>query len=148
MKILALDLATHTGWAHSCGLSGTWDLSVKRDESSGMRLMRLRAKLNEIVELEGINLVVFEAARGGMPGRLGALVVSGELQGVLKLWCEELEIDYKGYSPKEIKKFATGKGNAGKPQMRVAAEKRWPGREFVDDNEVDAVFLLAMVQNA
>ncbi len=50
MKILALDPATHCGWAHSCGASGTFDLSIRRDESSGMRLLRLRSKLEDIAE--------------------------------------------------------------------------------------------------
>src|ERR1035441_3803748 len=99
MKILALDPATHCGWAHSDGPSGTWNLSIRKDESAGMRLIRLRGKLNEILNSQGVELVIFEAARGGMPGRLGALVVSSEIQGVIKLWCEDQHIEYKGVSP-------------------------------------------------
>ena len=58
MKILALDPATHTGWAHSCGASGVWDLSIRRDESSGMRLIRLDSKLDEMKRSVGVDLVV------------------------------------------------------------------------------------------
>ena len=146
MKILALDPATKTGWAHSCGSSGTFDLRVKKDESSGMRLIRLESKLNEIKKSVGVDMVVFEAQRGGLPGRLGALVVQSEIQGVLKRWCEVFEIEYRGYSPGEIKKHATGKGNSGKDKMREAAEARWPSRKFVDDNEVDACWLLDLAR--
>ena len=146
MKILALDPASKCGWAHSCGASGTFDLRVKKDESSGMRLIRLEGKLDEIKGSVGVDLVVFEAQRGGLPGRLGALVVQAEIQGVLKRWCEASEIDYRGYSPGEIKKHATGKGNSGKDKMMSAAEIRWPDRKFVDDNEVDAYWLLDLAR--
>ena len=143
MNILALDLGTHLGWAHSCGLSGTWDLSVKRDESSGMRLIRLRAKLREIFEGEGIDLLFFEAVRFAGPKMGGSLVVMGELQGVIKLWCEAKKIPYKGFSSTEIKKFATGKGNSGKPIMKKAALKKWGQKVLpMDDNEIDAKWIL------
>jgi Holliday junction resolvasome RuvABC endonuclease subunit len=145
MNILALDIGTHCGWAHSCGLSGTWDLSVKRDESSGMRLIRLRSKLREIFDGEGVDIVFFEAVRfaGGKTGR--AIPVMGELQGVIKLWAELKKIPYKGLSSSEVKKFATGKGNAGKPAMKEAALKKWGGVvEGCDDNEVDAKWILEL----
>jgi len=139
MNILALDPATKCGWAHSSGASGTWDLSVRRDESGGMRLLRLRSKLMSTVPLD---LVVFEAARNAGPKMQGALVVQASLQAIITLWCEDNGIEYRGYSPTEIKKHATGKGNAGKEQMIAAAKAKWMGREFVDDNEVDALWLL------
>ena len=142
MKILALDPATHCGWAHSDGPCGTWDLSSRPDESKGMKLIRLRGKLNEILYSQGVELVVFEAARGGMPGRLGALVVSAEIQGVIKLWCEDQHIEYKGVSPSEVKKHATGNGNANKEKMVKAAHNKWPDVEIVDDNQADAMWIL------
>jgi Holliday junction resolvasome RuvABC endonuclease subunit len=144
MKILAIDPATKTGWAWmepGRQFSGVWDLSVRKDESSGMRLIRLDSKLDEIYNTIGIDLLVFEAARGGMPGRLGALVVSAEIQGHIKFWCEKRGIDFRGSSPSEIKKWATGKGNAGKPLMVEKAKEKWPNVEIVDDNQADAMFL-------
>jgi Holliday junction resolvasome RuvABC endonuclease subunit len=142
MKILALDPATHCGWAHSDGPSGTWDLSMRRDESAGMRLIRLRGKLNEILYSQGVGLVIFEAARNAGPHMQGALVVQSELQGVIKLWCEDNDLQYKGVSPTEIKKHATGKGNAKKVHMIAAAKKKWPEVEIVDDNQADAMWIL------
>ncbi|MCX4468742.1 hypothetical protein OOK41_00150 [Micromonospora sp. NBC_01655] len=41
-----------------------------------------------------------------------------------------------------MKKYATGRGNAGKPEMAVALYKR-AGRELADDNQVDAWWLRA-----
>jgi Holliday junction resolvasome RuvABC endonuclease subunit len=107
-----------------------------------MRLIRLRSKLSEILQAEGISLLVYEAARHLGPGMQGALVVQSELQATIKLFCEDHGLSYRGYSPSEIKKHATGKGNAGKPLMREAAESVWPDRKFKDDNEIDALWLL------
>ena len=140
MKILALDPATRCGWAHSFGASGEWDLSVRRDESGGMRLLRFTGKLVEVMRSPGVDLVVFEAARHAMPKMQGALVVQAEMQGVLKTLCEARKIEYRGYSPSEIKKHATGTGNANKRAMQGAALKRFG--KACGDNEADALWLL------
>lgn len=146
MNILALDPATRCGWAHSCGASGTWDLSVLRDESKGMKFIRLQGKLNELKATVGIDLLVFEAARNSAPHMQGALVVQAEIQGVIKLWCEEHSVEYRGYSPSEIKTHATGKGNSAKPLVFQAAKLKWPHKNIQDDNEADALWLLSLVQ--
>lgn len=147
MKILACDPATNFGFAHSCGVCGTWDLSIRRDESKGMRLMRLMGKLNEIKAAVGVDVVTYEAQRGGLPGRLGALVVQAEIQGVLILWCEQNKIEYRGYSPTEVKKHATGKGNSNKEKMIAAAKAKWPEKSIVDDNCADALWILDLSQS-
>lgn len=145
LRILAIDPATNCGWAHSSGVSGTWDLSVRRDESTGMRLIRFRGKLNEFCG-EGLDLVVFEAARNCAPKMQGALVIQSEIQGVLKTWCHDNGVEFRGYSPTEIKKHATGKGNANKQAMIEAAEKRWPDARIVDDNQADALWILSLAE--
>lgn len=144
MNILALDPATHCGFAHSCGASGTWDLSCKRDESKGMKLVRVTSKLNELWDGgKGFDMLVFEAARNAGPKMQGALVVQAEIQGVIKHWCEKRNVNYRGYSPSEIKKHATGKGNANKDAILAAAKAKWPSFAG-DDNEADAKFLLEL----
>jgi len=141
MKILSIDPATNCGWAFSDGtLSwGTWDLSTRRDESGGMKLIRLKSKLNAFLS-NGVNLLVFEAARNAMPKMQGALVHQARLQGVIELWCQENGIEYRGYSPNEIKKHATGKGNANKEAMLSSARAKFG--EVSDDNAADALWLL------
>lgn len=143
LRILALDVATHCGWAVSAQIYGVWDLTPKRDESIGMRLIRLRSKLHEVLFSEKINLVVFERP-GGM--HVGAVIVQSELQGQVKVVCEDMGIPYRGYSSQEIKKFGTGKGNSGKPAMIAAAQKKYgyPGN---NDNEADALHLLHLAKN-
>lgn len=144
-QILALDPATKCGFAHSCGTSGTWDLSVRRDESAGMRLFRLRSKLSEVHQGAPFGIVAFEAARHAAPGMQGALVTQAEFQSVIKLWCHDRGIESFGVSPSEVKKFATGKGNSNKDKMKAAAIERFGVKcaEW-DDNEVDAKWILEM----
>jgi Holliday junction resolvasome RuvABC endonuclease subunit len=149
MKILALDFGSKTGWAHSNGLSGSWDLRVKRDESTGMRLIRMVAKLNEILHASGVDLVVFEGVRHGNPKMIGSTTSLAEMKGAFELWANSQDpvINYRAYSPSEIKKWATGKGNAKKEAMLSAAKAKWPTAVFLDDNHVDALWLLDLAQS-
>lgn len=151
MKILALDPATQCGWAYrdtksGDPVSGTWDLSTRRDESGGMKLIRFRSKLDEILKL-GIDLIVFEAARNHAPGMQGALIHQAQLQAVVQVFAEDNKIDYRGYSPSEIKKLATGRGNAKKEDVMAAVNHRLSDcRVISDHNEADAIALLHLAQ--
>lgn len=136
LKILSLDVATKTGWATK-NAHGLWDLTIKRDESNGMKYLRFRAKLKEVCQLEDINLVTFERSSGM---HQSSVIHQSELHGVLKLFCEESNIEYKAYSASEVKKYATGKGNAGKPLMIEAAALNY-GYTGGDDNVADALHI-------
>jgi Holliday junction resolvasome RuvABC endonuclease subunit len=65
---------------------------------------------------------------------------------VIVLWCEDNGVEYRGVSPSEIKKHATGKGNAGKPIMIAFAKLKWPQMEITDDNTADALWILDFAQ--
>ena len=143
-KILALDPATKVGWAHTDGPSGVWDCSIRRDESGGMRLIRLRAKIQEVFDANPFTLLAYEAARNAAPGMQGALVTQATLQSVIVLWCEDNNVDYRGYSPSEIKKHATGKGNANKQAMIDGAHEKWK-IPIEDDNHADALWILDLI---
>ena len=144
MPVLALDPATITGWALSPLISGTWDFTLKRDESIGMKFLRLRAKLNELLDLYEIRLVVYEAARNAAPHMQGSLVHHAQLQAIIVDWAHTMGLEYKGYSPKEFKKWATGNGNASKKEMTEAAHRLFPQVTIVDDNHADALCLWKM----
>lgn len=47
-------------------------------------------------------------------------------------------------APGTLKKFATGKGNAGKDEMLAAAIRRYPNAEVTNNNVADALHLAAM----
>jgi len=135
MKILSLDIATNTGWKTATA-SGVWNLKPNRGESEGMRVVRFKSKVKEMIEMEGITLVAYERPAGI---HKGSIMVASEMIGVLKDLCIGINIDLACYSASEIKKFATGKGNANKEAMIKAAIAL--GFNPQDDNEADAIHL-------
>ena len=66
--------------------------------------------------------------------------VYGGLLATLTAWCEHHQIPYQGVPVGTIKKFATGRGNAGKDEMIAAM--RALGHAVTDDNEADALAIL------
>ena len=136
MSILALDIATKTGWC--CGeYGGAWDFSVKRDESKDTRLLRFKAQLIETCILMKPSLVVFERLSGR---HVNSIIVQAEMHGAMKVTLAEYGFNYRAFSASEIKKFATGKGNAGKPQMIQACIDKL-NITPIDDNHADAIWL-------
>lgn len=140
MSILALDLGTKTGWAYGtldAVMSGVWDLKPRRFDGGGMRFVKFKGELNDILKAGRPAAVMFEEVRNHKG--TDAAHIYGGLLGVLTAWCEENEIPYRGVTVQAIKKFATGRGNAGKPDMIAAALRL--GYEPIDDNHADALAL-------
>lgn len=66
------------------------------------------------------------------------------LRGITHHWAHERSIPLVSYSPGEIKKHATGKGNADKIAMIQAAQRRWPNSLVglqLTDNMADAMHI-------
>ncbi len=144
--ILALDLGTLCGWAvyqkNGVLLSGVWDFSPHRFEGGGMRFVRFRRELEIIYEaFPQLEAIYFEEVRRHL-GTTAAHIYGG-FTGHLEFWCEERKpkMPYQGIPVGTIKKYACHKGNVGKPEMLAAAQRKWPGRFFKDDNEVDACWI-------
>lgn len=143
--VLGLDLGTSTGW------TATWykpgdpvvpaelqltvgqvDLSAGPYESGAVRFLRLRHFLSAVKP----DLIVYEHVRNTPAGAItkynGAALLAramtsaqlfGAFQGVLTGWAEEFDVPCTGVSIGQIKKRATGKGNAGKELVISAANK-------------------------
>jgi Holliday junction resolvasome RuvABC endonuclease subunit len=137
IKLLAIDPAERTGWAISKTEYGLWDLKPKRDENFAFKLLKLKAKLKEIVQLAEINTIVYERPSGH---HANAVISHSKLVAVIEMFTTENNIPMKGYSAKEIKKFATDNGNANKEKMLIAARQKL-GYIGEDDNEADALWL-------
>jgi Holliday junction resolvasome RuvABC endonuclease subunit len=140
-KILALDLATRTGWAHSDGPSGVQDFSLDRGESAGMRLLKFRGWLGRIFEEVDFDVVAYEQPhyRGGH-----ATEVLAGMVGILQEWAAENWVETAMRHSREIKRHATGSGNASKDDMvNKAVEQGWNPQ---DDNEADALWLLDLMK--
>ncbi|WP_412057314.1 crossover junction endodeoxyribonuclease RuvC [Bartonella sp. DGB2] len=149
--LLALDLGTTTGWA-LCNqngriISGTAHFRPRRFEGGGMRYLRFERWLNGTHSVcDGIEAIYFEEVRRHLG--VDAAHAYGGLLASLTSWCEEQNIPYEGVPVGTIKKFITGKGNAGKSAVINAV--RALGHRPEDDNEADALALLhhALAQHA
>jgi len=147
-NILAIDPGTKCGWAAKAGAiySGVWDLAPKRFEGGGMRYVRFHKYLAEIIDSLHIGQVYFEEVRRHLG--TDAAHIYGGIVSHLTAFCEERGIPYSGIPVGTIKKLATGKGNAGKLEMIVAAKALFPGTVPKDDNEADALCILYAAEKA
>ena len=146
MKYLALDLGSRTGWAvHSDDnsiTSGTVEFRNNRWEGGGMRFLRFKQWLIEIEKLVGgFDSVAVEEVRRHRG--VDAAHCYGGFLAVLSSWCESRKIPYQGVPVGTIKKYATGKGNAGKEAVINAMKAK--SYHPADDNEADALALLHLV---
>ena len=143
MKLLALDIATKTGWKTETA-SGVWDFKLKRGESYGMRLVRFKSAVSEIISLEKIDIVSYEIPVGRFAA---STMCATEMIGVLNVICAEMGVEVTSLSASEIKAYATGKGNCGKPAMIQAAKEKYPDIHIIDDNHADAIFIYDLTKS-
>jgi len=173
-RIVGLDLANQTGVAFVDilpgkpveGLNmilGQWDLGVGEHDTGPLRHIRLK----QFLSIMRPSLVMFEDVKftgttmptdqkrhtlGAMVARAvtGAQLIHG-FKVTMSTWCEEHNIPVHGLPIQTIKKFATGKGNAGKPEMIEACNEQFgtklDAKTFEQtgvDNMADAAFCCAM----
>lgn len=169
MNLLALDLGTHTGWAlqeNGRIESGVQVFDVKRGESPGMRYVRFRRWLQDMIwqptergkygyphvllhEVAArVGLIVYEQShnRGG-----AATEVAAGFTTRVQESCAEGKLEHAAVHSATLKKFTTGSGRGDKDKMAAAAiDKGWLTEAQAelaydskfDDNEVDAICLL------
>ena len=152
LPVLALDLSSKTGWAlldrNGRILSGVQEFSLTRGESKGMRFLRFRKWLKDILILgelgvqfskEQPGLVIWEQAhhRGSFATELCVGLVT-DVMAEAALY----ELEHMSVHSATLKKFATGKGKAGKDEMVLKAKEFYPSVEILDDNHADALLIL------
>lgn len=147
MNILAIDQALHTGWASLKDghiESGSIWFKAERSESRGIRFLKFRQWLNRMIDLVEPNIVVYEQThmRGG-----AATEVAYGFTTRIQERCSELDIEYTAVHSGTLKKFTTGSGAASKADMIKAAEKMYNKNLNNDDDEADALCLLAYARD-
>lgn len=134
-RVVGLDLSiTATGIAWCDDTTYT----VTSKATGDARLPAIVSEVARAVDGRNIDLVVIE----DLPTHAKAAGITGMVHGAVRTWLINHHVPYALITPASLKKYATGRGNAGKPDMAVAAYKRL-GREPADDNQVDALWLRA-----
>jgi crossover junction endodeoxyribonuclease RuvC len=144
LRIVALDLALEeTGIGEHDDL-GTRTFHLK---APGRGHERMDWNLNRISQaIDGADIVAVEGPSYG--SHSGSQRGHHERAGLWWLVTHSLlrasEIPYVVIPPANNKMYATGKGNASKAAMLIAATRRFPDVDIhADDNEADALWLLA-----
>ena len=140
-RILALDLAAETGYAgqRADGVVVTVVFVCLKTSIAGNRWLRFRDWLKNMIDFEDPQLIIFEEPFIHMKHRSG-IGLSYGFKTVVELLAASHEIRCYSIAPTELKKWATGHGNATKSQMLTYA--RSMGWNLSNDNEIDARFLL------
>ena len=146
INILALDLATQSGWAvmtrDGTFRSGSVRFDSNRLGGKGYRWLAFRKWLMDTAnECGGIQAVYYEDVKQPFASNLAARAYCGFL-AIVEAWAAINNIPMHGVGVGTVKKAWTGKGNAKKPEMIAAARQR--GIKVVDDNEADAVAILSL----
>lgn len=140
VNVLAFDLSlTATGVAFPDGTADTWGPKL----TGPARLAWFHTAVVSILDT-AIDLVVIEGySMNGQRGSLGVGQMIGELGGVVRLALHESAAPWVPVPPANLKQYATGRGNASKEEVLVAAVRSL-GYEGHDNNEADALWLRAM----
>ncbi len=138
MRVVGLDLSlTATGVAFWTGATTTWAPRARGVE----RLAWFRSTVRNLLDGDGIELVVLEDY--AYHGQMAHSHELGELGGVVRLTLHEMSQAWAAVVPSALKKYAAGKGNCSKDEMKAAARQRL-GFVSESDNEADALWLRAM----
>lgn len=148
MTILCLDLGSRCGWAadrDGTPESGVQFFTPARHEGGGMRYLRFKRWLSVMAEcLTPLEAIYYEEVRRHVG--VDAAHAYGGFLAHLSAWCERDGIPYLGVPVATIKRHITAHGAAPKARVIKAVNERY-GTDTTDDNEADALALLAWVQD-
>lgn len=135
--VVGLDLSlTATGIA--VGLDA-WTFRCKLTDT--LRLARITGYIADTLTVREPALVCIEGPSYG--STTGSQHERGGLWWMVAAAIDELRIPRATVTPSALKKYATGKGNAGKDEMMVATCRRFPHFDG-DNNAADALWLAAV----
>lgn len=132
---------TATGLAYADGSTATVTFSKATTGDARLAHIAMHVKETSILPMTGrsVDLAVIE----DLPTHAHGAGITGMVQGVVRFQLIRDGIAYLTVPAATLKKFATGSGNAGKPDMRMELYKR-TGLDLRDDNQVDAWWLRAL----
>ncbi len=143
MRILALDPAENTGWAHSNGQFGFWPLRLQGAPLADQHV-KLEQYLERAIGQMGCDVIATENAGFGSPNP-EVQARHNERLGIIRLVAGRHGLTVHTFHPSNIKSFATGDGRAEKRDM-IAALKRHHNITVTSDDEADAIWILELMK--
>ena len=121
-QVLALDIATHTGY-FSLHEAGVWNFTESKRRNGNRMHGAFRVMLMAFIRRYGIRRIVAEDV--AMNRHFYDMRRLSELRGILLEVCDELDIPEPEFvNPTVLKKWATGNGHATKAQMITACKHK------------------------
>lgn len=144
MRVLGIDPSTRTGYCVLSSDNGSVEVEahgeIHHAKAKGIERVQLIGQdISEILARRLPNIVVIEGYGFANKHTLVTLV---EIGTVIRLRLTELGFAWGTCAPTQLKKFATGKGNANKQKVMLEVFKHWAFEGT--DNEVDAFVLAAI----
>lgn len=138
-NILALDLATHCGWAtnppHDDPCFGT-EVLPSTGKEVGPFIAAYDRWLRDTIEIQKPALVIYEQPSLFAKSTPDTVIKLNGLATHTEWLCHRKGIPVRSANPSRLKKFFTGNGKAKKDEMVTAARRR--GWKVSDDNQADA----------
>ena len=138
--LLALDMASATGWAVSDGAttqSGTIVLKHPYKDKGmpdALLFVRFWQKLVEFNDLFRLTGCIYEEVQAGSAKGRQAVITFG-LRAILLKFCKDHDIPCTGIGPSAWKKKSVGKGNAAKQETMDAMRKLGHAPETFDESD-------------
>lgn len=132
---------TATGLAWSDGSTST--IKYPPGITGDLRLMAIADAIEDLTVTPMVGHNADLAVIEDLPTHAHGAGITGMVQGVVRLHLIRDDIPYITVPAATLKKYATGRGNATKPDMRMELYKR-TGIDLKDDNQVDAWWLRAL----
>ena len=147
--VIAFDLGSNTGWAwrgrgstmQEFIFSGVQKFPLLRGDSMGMRFLRFKGWVEEMLARTNARIVAYEAAIGFHKSLYAGQLAHG-FEGILQCIIADRNLECLNVTPSELKRDATGKGNANKEAMIAAAQILYPKSKIDNDNQADALLIL------
>ncbi|WP_165045074.1 crossover junction endodeoxyribonuclease RuvC [Dysgonomonas sp. ZJ709] len=137
-ELLALDIATHTGY-YSLNAFGTWNFTESKKRNNNKQHKDFRDTIMGFVLQQGIRHIVAEDIN--VNNYFSDMRKLSEFRGILFEICDELNLPEPTFvNVATLKKWATDNGRASKQEMMQACKDRY---NFLpdDDNVSDACHL-------
>ena len=137
-RILGIDLASYdTGWSVMTNELNYGLIHFPKSRPVEQRLLLLYNGLQEIIDTYQPEVMVLEDQFLGR--NVKTLKTLSWVRGVVMLLAAQNEIPIVVITPTEIKQITTGKGNAGKEDIRKTVSLIFGIKEHLNDNVSDAI---------
>lgn len=114
----------------------------KKKDSNASRFVEFKDWLNDLITEVQPDIIAYEGANPGLKGVARYIITN--LDGLIAISACIHEVNCVKFSPSEIKKFITGRGNAPKADVIDSIERL--GFHPEDDNDADALAIFCLAK--